>query len=43
MAQPLKSSLKQVKPILSLDKEEARKRVLHLYKAWFRQLPYIGL
>lgn len=34
--------LKQVRPLLSLDKEEARKRVLNLYKAWYRQIPYIG-
>lgn len=37
-----KRVLKQVKPILSTDKEEARKRVLNLYKAWYRQIPYIG-
>ncbi|XP_063697684.1 NADH dehydrogenase [ubiquinone] 1 alpha subcomplex subunit 6 [Culicoides brevitarsis] len=36
-----KQVLKQVKPILSTDKEEARKRVLNLYKAWYRQIPYI--
>ncbi|CAM1303467.1 NDUFA6 (predicted) [Pycnogonum litorale] len=34
---------RQVKPILSLDKYEARRRVLNLYKAWYRQLPYIAL
>lgn len=38
----LRRSVKQVRPILSLDKEEARKRVLNLYKAWYRQLPYVG-
>ncbi|XP_076334406.1 NADH dehydrogenase (ubiquinone) B14 subunit [Tachypleus tridentatus] len=32
---------KQVKPILSLDKEEGRRRVLNLYKAWYRQIPHI--
>lgn len=32
---------RQVKPILSVDREDARKRVLNLYKAWFRQIPYI--
>ncbi|XP_050304832.1 NADH dehydrogenase [ubiquinone] 1 alpha subcomplex subunit 6-like [Anthonomus grandis grandis] len=41
MAQAVRSTVKQVKPILSLDKEEARKRVLTLYKAWYRQIPYI--
>lgn len=34
---------KQVKPMLSLDREEARKRVKNLYKAWYRQIPYIGM
>ncbi|NEU33633.1 LYR motif-containing protein, partial [bacterium LRH843] len=33
--------VRQVKPLLSLDKEEARKRALNLYKAWYRQIPYI--
>ncbi|XP_066138493.1 NADH dehydrogenase [ubiquinone] 1 alpha subcomplex subunit 6 [Euwallacea fornicatus] len=39
--QTVRQTLKQVKPILSLDKEEARKRALNLYKAWYRQLPFI--
>merc|ERR1712029_108259 len=30
---------RQVKPLLSLDKDEARVRVLALYRAWYRQLP----
>merc|ERR1712018_315146 len=34
-------ALRQVKPLLSLDKHEARLRVLSLYKAWHRQLPNI--
>lgn len=34
--------LRQVKPILSVDKGEAKKRMLNLYKAWYRQIPYIG-
>jgi len=34
---------RQVKPILSLDTVEARRRVLNLYKAWYRQIPYIML
>ncbi|XP_064626021.1 NADH dehydrogenase [ubiquinone] 1 alpha subcomplex subunit 6-like [Lineus longissimus] len=33
--------VKQVKPILSTTKDEARRRVLNLYKAWYRQVPYI--
>jgi len=32
---------KQVKPILSLDRDEARRRVFNLYRAWYRQVPYI--
>ena len=31
----------QVKPILSLNREEAHRRVLNLYRAWYRQVPYI--
>lgn len=38
----LKSGVKQVRPLLSIDNAEARKRVLNLYKAWYRQIPYIG-
>merc|ERR1712108_72649 len=30
---------RQVKPLLSLDKDEARVRVFALYRAWYRQLP----
>ncbi|XP_060528710.1 NADH dehydrogenase [ubiquinone] 1 alpha subcomplex subunit 6 [Cylas formicarius] len=39
--QALRSTVKQVKPILSLNNEEGRQRVLNLYKAWYRQIPYI--
>ena len=28
-----------MKPLLSLDKDEARVRVLALYRAWYRQIP----
>lgn len=38
----VKRSLQQVRPILSVDHTEARRRVLNLYKAWYRQIPYIG-
>lgn len=38
----VRSTVRQVKPILSVDQGEARKRVLNLYKAWYRQIPYIG-
>ena len=30
-----------VKPILSLNHTEAHRRVLNLYRAWFRQIPYV--
>jgi NADH dehydrogenase (ubiquinone) 1 alpha subcomplex subunit 6 len=30
-----------VKPLLSLDAAEARHRVLSLYKAWYRQIPWM--
>lgn len=33
---------RQVKPLLSLDNDEARVRVLALYRAWYRQLPVIA-
>ena len=33
------SALPQVKPLLSLDKVEARHRVLSLYRAWYRHVP----
>ncbi|KAB0794558.1 hypothetical protein PPYR_11397 [Photinus pyralis] len=32
---------RKVKPILSVDNEEARKRAINLYKAWCKQIPYI--
>ncbi|XP_013197003.1 NADH dehydrogenase [ubiquinone] 1 alpha subcomplex subunit 6 [Amyelois transitella] len=32
---------KTVKPVLSTSHGEARKRVLNLYKAWYRQIPYL--
>ena len=35
-------ALKQVKNVLSADRDEARRRVLHLYKLWYRQAPYVG-
>jgi NADH dehydrogenase (ubiquinone) 1 alpha subcomplex subunit 6 len=34
-------SICQVKPLLSVDNAEARLRVLALYKAWYRQLPFM--
>jgi hypothetical protein len=37
----LPQTLKQVRPVLSTDHAEARRRVLNLYKIWLRQIPYI--
>ncbi|XP_058465731.1 NADH dehydrogenase [ubiquinone] 1 alpha subcomplex subunit 6 [Malaya genurostris] len=37
----VRRAVQNVRPILSADREEARKRVLNLYKAWYRQIPYI--
>lgn len=39
---PAKQVLQQVRPLLSVDKPEARRRVLHLYKAWVRGIPEMG-
>jgi len=41
--QTLKQGVKSVKPLLSTDKAQAKRRVLNLYKAWYRQIPYTGL
>lgn len=38
----VRKSLQQVRPLLSVDNEEARRRVLSLYKAWYRQITYVG-
>jgi len=37
-ARPL---LKNLKPVLSNSTAEAKKRVLSLYKLWYRQVPYV--
>lgn len=38
----VKRAVQQVRPILSVNQDEARQRALNLYKAWYRQIPYIG-
>jgi hypothetical protein len=40
--EPVKRVIQQVRPILSVDRDEARRRVLSLYKAWFRTVPFVG-
>ena len=32
---------RQVKPLLSGDVRDARARVLNLYKAWYRHIPFM--
>lgn len=41
--QAIQVGTKNVRPVLSLNRGEARARVLNLYKAWYRQIPYVGL
>ncbi|CAF0707016.1 unnamed protein product [Brachionus calyciflorus] len=36
-------ALKEIKAFLSSNREDARKRVLQLYKLWYRQAPYVVL
>lgn len=40
--EPVKRVIQQVRPILSLDRDEARRRVFNLYKAWYRTAPFVG-
>lgn len=35
--------LKNLKPVLSNNAADAKKRVLNLYKLWYRQVPYVVL
>ncbi|KAK6625715.1 hypothetical protein RUM43_006014 [Polyplax serrata] len=37
--QPVKSAIRQVKPLISTDQSEAKRRVINLYKAWYRHIP----
>lgn len=39
----VKRMVQQVRPVLSVDKQEAKRRVINLYKAWYRQIPYVGM
>ena len=46
MSQIVKSGrpiLKEIKTVLSGDRDEAKRRVLNLYKLWYRQAPYVGV
>lgn len=37
------SASKVVKPILSRDLDEAKRRVRELYRAWYREVPNTGM
>ncbi|GAB6025978.1 hypothetical protein CHUAL_011947 [Chamberlinius hualienensis] len=39
MAGRVPQAVRQVKPLLSVDRAEAKRRVINLYKAWYRQIP----
>ncbi|XP_072949237.1 NADH dehydrogenase [ubiquinone] 1 alpha subcomplex subunit 6 [Epargyreus clarus] len=39
--QVIQVGTKTVRPVLSLNEREAKTRVLNLYKAWYRQIPYL--
>ncbi|KAJ8722085.1 hypothetical protein PYW08_004487 [Mythimna loreyi] len=39
--QAIQVGSKTVRPVLSLNHAEAKMRVLNLYKAWYRQIPYL--
>ncbi|KAL7064172.1 hypothetical protein AAHC03_04388 [Spirometra sp. Aus1] len=41
MSASASAGLKLARPILSKTPEEAKRRVMNLYRAWYRQLPYI--
>lgn len=38
----VKGTIQHVRPLLSVDKAEARRHVLKLFKAWNREIPHIG-
>jgi hypothetical protein len=42
IVQSARPILKDFKAVLSTSHSEARRRVLNLYKLWFRQVPYVG-
>ena len=35
--------IRYVRPILSTNHADAKRRVLNLYRAWHRQIPYVGM
>jgi len=39
--EPVQRVIQQVRPLLSIDRDEARRRVFDLYKAWYRSAPFI--
>lgn len=37
-----RETIRHVQPIWSTSNAEARRRVIKLYKSWYRQIPHIG-
>ncbi|XP_065155625.1 NADH dehydrogenase [ubiquinone] 1 alpha subcomplex subunit 6 [Atheta coriaria] len=40
-SQAARTAVREVRPLLSLDREEARRRARNLYRAWYKQLPHV--
>ena len=38
----IRTGVREVAPVMSANKAEAKRRVLNLYRAWYRQIPSIG-
>lgn len=38
----IRAGARQAAPIMSVDKADAKRRVINLYRAWYRQIPSIG-
>ncbi|XP_058837193.1 NADH dehydrogenase [ubiquinone] 1 alpha subcomplex subunit 6-like [Topomyia yanbarensis] len=41
LKEALQQSIHQVRPMLSADHQEARRKVISLYKSWYRQIPLV--
>ena len=39
----VQQNVRNVRPVLSVNHDEAKRRVLNLYKAWYRQIPLISM
>ncbi|XP_055631630.1 NADH dehydrogenase [ubiquinone] 1 alpha subcomplex subunit 6-like [Toxorhynchites rutilus septentrionalis] len=38
---PVKQAVNRVRPLLSIDHQEARRNVIKLYKTWYRHIPLV--